>query len=118
MRLVNTVLSVLFPVRLELKLSQTELHTTMEFVARDSRHQHGLVWSSAGNVKQHPAKPEPTPQERRHRDILETKFNGRVFSSVVEHADSFKTDGSRSKKTTADSCGPIVRWFYAGKQVV
>lgn len=68
--LAKYILSVLFPPRLDAKLTHEELHATLDFRTRDSRHQNGIVWSSsAGNVREHPAKPELSIRERRRRDL-------------------------------------------------
>jgi len=79
-RLVERILSVLFPPYLDGRLTDEELRESLHFRHRDSRHRKGFIWSSAGNVKQLPAKPTPTTQERRNRDLQDY-----VGMSVSEH---------------------------------
>ena len=66
--LVQWVLGVLFPPRLDAKLTHEELHLTLDFYRRDSRRK-PFVWSSVSNSMEHPAKPKPTIQEWRSRDL-------------------------------------------------
>lgn len=69
MQAIDWVLSALFPMRDLPAFSYEDMKTMLEFRERDSRHAHGLVWSSVGNVKQHQS-PEPlTIKEYRNREI-------------------------------------------------
>jgi hypothetical protein len=69
MRLVEYVLSMLFPMRRNLRLTQSELGVSLDYHRRDRRTRPYYIWSAAGNLKQYPARPKPTLQERRNRDL-------------------------------------------------
>jgi hypothetical protein len=82
--LVEYILSVLFPPQLDGKLTHEELHLSLDFRRRNSRPHYDMVWSSAGNVRQHPAK-RSTFRERRSRALsndIDNDFDGSYFFPV------------------------------------
>jgi hypothetical protein len=70
-RLPVYVLSKLFPPRFD-RLTNDQIRESLDFRHRDSRHAAGIVFSSAGAVKEHPGQRVLTPKERRRREISNT----------------------------------------------
>ena len=68
-RLPSYILEKLFPPRLDGVLTHEQMHESMNFHHRSSRHAAGIVYSSAGNVTEHPAPRILSPRERRRREI-------------------------------------------------
>lgn len=71
LRLPTYILSRLFPPR-HGTLTYHQIQESLNFRIRDSRHAIGIVYSSAGNTREHPAPRKLTPRERRRREISDT----------------------------------------------
>jgi hypothetical protein len=103
--LVERILSAVFPPLLDQRLTTEELEASLDYRRRDRRTQPYYVWSSAGNLREHPEKPRPTTQERRNRDIpIKFRFSGKLYSSVLAHAnDICKADGAGPETSEGNS---------------
>src|SRR5712664_1147881 len=104
MRLVTWVLSVLFPVRLDQRLTAEELEISLEFRRRDRRTQPYYLWSAAGNLTVHPARPKPTVRERRNREIPDDvvlSIGSRIFIHRIRQADGAGPEASKTDSTGA-----------------
>jgi hypothetical protein len=113
MRLVD-LLSVLFPVRLDQKLTAEELEVSLDYRRRNRRTQPYYIWSAAGNLTEHPAKPKPTMRERRSREIPEVLSVGnRVFIMSIREADAAGPEATEANSNRVDRAR-----VYAGQDMV
>jgi hypothetical protein len=119
-RIAEWLLSKLFPPKLDLRLKQKELNETIEYRRRRLfANGHIYVWSSwTGNKREHPAPPKPTIQEKRQREIPYSRFNGRVYSSVLEHLRDVTAAGTGLKTQTTNPSGIDSSRVQSGKKLV